>query len=158
MTADPLGILLQQQLANGDPEMAQLVQVLAQREEQLARDLEAREAEESARQEEARQAAERRDGADALRHLVDEMSSELDGLRRVLDEVAAALGACPSCWGDDPGCRWCRGRGHPGFMPPDRDAFDRLILPAVRTHVLVHRNPALAAATAQPHSAERGAS
>lgn len=149
MTADPLAALVQQELSS-DPRTAQLVQLLAQREEQLTKELEEQEAEELGRRQEVRQAVELRDETDALHRLVEEMSTDLDALRHVLDDVAEALGACPSCWGDDPGCRWCRGRGHPGFMPPDPEAFERLVLPAVRTHANLHRRPPTAIPAAQP--------
>ena len=38
---------------------------------------------------------------------------------RRLSELAAALGACGLCWGDDPACRGCHGRGRPGMVRPD---------------------------------------
>src|SRR5437660_1553131 len=48
------------------------------------------------------------------------------------DDLASALGACPLCWGKDPECRACRGRGHPGFSVPERNLFVEFVLPAVR--------------------------
>ena len=38
---------------------------------------------------------------------------------RRLTDLAAALGACGLCWGGDPACRGCRGRGRPGMVRPD---------------------------------------
>jgi hypothetical protein len=42
--------------------------------------------------------------------------------------VAAALGAC-ECWGFDSGCRFCHGRGEPGFREPNVEAFTALVVP-----------------------------
>lgn len=39
---------------------------------------------------------------------------------RRLTDLAAALGACGLCWGEDPSCRGCRGRGRPGMVRPDQ--------------------------------------
>jgi hypothetical protein len=36
-----------------------------------------------------------------------------------LADLAAALGACGLCWGEDDDCPSCRGRGYPGAMRPD---------------------------------------
>lgn len=127
------------QLAQSDPQLGQIAQLLAQREEQLQKDLARQEQEEQQREEEAGRLEERRERAGALRHLVDEMAADLDTLRTRLDDLAAALGACPGCWGEDPSCRWCRGRGGPGFMPPDPDGFDHLVMPAVRVRASVRR-------------------
>ena len=59
------------------------------------------------------------------------------------DRLAAALGACPACWGEDPSCRWCRGRGAPGALAPDPEEFTTWVVPAVRAHVRLrdHRVP-----------------
>jgi hypothetical protein len=60
-------------------------------------------------------------------------ASELETLRARLDDLAHALGACPTCWGGEAQCRNCRGRGQPGFAIPDRPLFTRLIVPGLRT-------------------------
>jgi hypothetical protein len=49
-----------------------------------------------------------------------------------LEILAAALGACPDCWGDNGPCTACGGEGHPGAYRPDRQAFAGYVLPAVR--------------------------
>lgn len=77
--------------------------------------------------------------ADAVRVQFDEVVEEIGGLRSRLDDLAAALGACPGCWGEDPVCGWCRGRGAPGAMTPDANAFDRLVMPAVQIKVGMRR-------------------
>lgn len=45
--------------------------------------------------------------------------------------LARALGAC-DCWGELAACAVCRGRGGPGWRPPDRASFDALVRPVLR--------------------------
>jgi DNA repair exonuclease SbcCD ATPase subunit len=68
-----------------------------------------------------------------LRENAKVMQAELERLRERSDALAAAVGACPLCWGQSLDCRGCRGRGGPGFCTPDESLFEELILPAVRT-------------------------
>ncbi len=49
-----------------------------------------------------------------------------------VETLAAALGACPACWGEDQACSQCRGRGAPGAYPPDRQTFADFVLPVLR--------------------------
>lgn len=74
----------------------------------------------------------------------DEEDDELEALREVNDTLAAALGACPHCWGGNPGCETCGGQGATGAMDPDEKLFAELILPAVRRFGATRRprNPA----------------
>lgn len=60
------------------------------------------------------------------------MQRELADLRQANDTVAAALGACPYCWGGDIECPVCRGQGRPGFAPPDAGLFEELVVPAIQ--------------------------
>ena len=46
-----------------------------------------------------------------------------DGAPATLRRVAAILGACPRCLGDDPACSHCEGQGQPGTRTPDRTAL-----------------------------------
>ena len=64
---------------------------------------------------------------------------ELNDLRDVNDTVAAALGACPVCWGGDTGCVECQGAGYSGSMMPDAKLFKELVLPAIRRMRAVSR-------------------
>ena len=63
---------------------------------------------------------------------IEELSQELDALQRRNDDLAAALGACYLCWGEDPQCQVCSGQGKPGSVAPDRPLYRRWIIPAVR--------------------------
>jgi len=56
-------------------------------------------------------------------------AEELALLRRRNDTLAAATGACHLCWGDDLLCPLCVGRGGPGWQPPDPWAHQRYIAP-----------------------------
>ena len=79
----------------------------------------------------------------SLSERLDETEAKLDRVTRIakrlheahgraaarLGELAAALGACGVCWGDDPGCAACRGRGKPGMTRPDFELRARLLGP-----------------------------
>lgn len=67
----------------------------------------------------------------ALRRRLGQLELELERLQEINDTLAAALGACPVCWGDDPDCRVCHGRGGPGSRRPNRALFERLVTPAL---------------------------
>lgn len=68
----------------------------------------------------------------ALRRRLAELELEVDRLQEINETLAAALGACPVCWGDDPDCGVCQGRGGPGSLRPNRELFERLVTPALR--------------------------
>jgi hypothetical protein len=68
-----------------------------------------------------------------LRERFSAMSLELELLRQRNDTFAAAVGACPLCWGQKSNCRSCRGRGRAGFCIPDECLFEEFVLPAIRT-------------------------
>jgi hypothetical protein len=56
---------------------------------------------------------------------------EVQELRCRNDELAAALGACYLCWGEQSGCLICAGRGIPGSSPPELSAYIRYVAPAI---------------------------
>jgi hypothetical protein len=58
--------------------------------------------------------------------------TEIKLLRERCDTLAAALGACGLCWGQDLSCRACRGQGAPGRSIPDEQLFCEFVVPAVR--------------------------
>jgi hypothetical protein len=67
-----------------------------------------------------------------LREQVEGLLSENKDLKDRCESLASTLGACCLCWGRDPGCRACRGRGRPGYAMPDEALFSELVLPAIR--------------------------
>ena len=59
-----------------------------------------------------------------------------------LRRVAAIVGACRLCLGENPACAKCLGDGRPGWRPPDRAALLRWIGPPLRRAGLcVHSAP-----------------
>lgn len=76
------------------------------------------------------------DSAAALSELRQDMKgmfAEIKPLRERNDALAAAVGACCLCWGQNLECRSCRGRGGPGFCMPDESLFEEFVLPAIQT-------------------------
>ena len=69
------------------------------------------------------------------------LKREVADLREVNDTLAAALGACPACWGGDPACPGCAGRGKAGSTVPDLELFGELVVPAVRRVRSLERRP-----------------
>lgn len=49
-----------------------------------------------------------------------------------IEMLACAIGACPACWGSDPKCRDCEGRGAPGGLLPDPQCFQTFVAPVLR--------------------------
>jgi hypothetical protein len=126
---DPLA-LLQQQLggqAQRNPQVAQLLLLLEQRRKEQAQAAEAQD-EAGAEDESEKNAAASRELDDTVRQVY----SDLHALRARSQAFAAAVGACPACFGDDPLCSECGGRGTPGRRAPNPDAFRQYVLPALR--------------------------
>jgi hypothetical protein len=71
-----------------------------------------------------------------------QLAAELDRLRQRNDALAAALGACHLCFGDDAWCPRCGGRGRPASRRPESAAFDHYVRPLLER--LQARDPARA--------------
>jgi hypothetical protein len=69
---------------------------------------------------------------DALRARFETIRTENKRLLEINDLLAAALGACRLCWGDDPECHECGGNGIPGGAVPRQPLFAKYVLPALR--------------------------
>jgi hypothetical protein len=74
------------------------------------------------------------------------LTAELEFQREIGDTLAAALGACYLCWGDDPECEQCGGVGSPGWNEPDPELFAGYILPAIN-RIRKRRNASAASRT-----------
>lgn len=61
--------------------------------------------------------------------------------RARLTDLAAALGACGLCWGEQPSCPSCRGRGRPGMVRPDMELRARLLGPRRKPTAPDHSDP-----------------
>jgi len=123
--ADPLALLQAQLGAQANPQVAQILLLLKQQREQRAAEEDSSELSE----EEAQESAE---PSEALDDTVQRVYSELEALRARNHVFAAAVGACPLCFGDDPLCEECGGRGAPGSLTPKPAAFRKYVLPAFR--------------------------
>jgi hypothetical protein len=77
----------------------------------------------------------------ALEKENDNLRDELEALYEQLDMLAAALGACPACFGSDRDCAECGGRGRPGAYHPDLALYRSIVLPAVRRAQIESREP-----------------
>jgi hypothetical protein len=62
-----------------------------------------------------------------LREVARRMDVELRALRRRNTHLAAALGACPHCWGESPDCNTCAGEGLPGSAAPHRGHWQHYV-------------------------------
>lgn len=145
MSADPYSLLLESyasgtpgglgveqllaQMGEGDPRVSLVTKYLASR-----REAQEAEAEEAAAAEAEREAveAEKQAALRSLQRMARSMYAELEELRGRNDMLAAALGACYLCWGENAMCEVCAGAGAPGSTPPDAELFAALVVPAAR--------------------------
>jgi hypothetical protein len=67
-----------------------------------------------------------------LRRRMKDMALEIEELRERNDALAAALGVCYLCWGEDPDCEVCDGAGQSGYRAPDRAMFIKWVAPTLR--------------------------
>lgn len=91
----------------------------------------------------------------------EQLSAEVDKLRQRTDALAAALGACHLCFGEDAWCPHCGGRGKPGSRRPEPCAFTCYVRPVLqrmqRATAAPRNDPtpaAQCAAAASPDSSE----
>lgn len=66
-----------------------------------------------------------------LRRRIRHLTEELRAAQTIGDTLAAALGACYLCWGEDADCGFCGGDGQPGWSAPDAELFACYVAPAV---------------------------
>jgi hypothetical protein len=86
-----------------------------------------------------------------------QQAAELDRLRQRNDTLAAALGACHLCFGDDAWCPRCGGRGGPASRRPDPAAFAHFVRPLLaklQARDAGRAAPPRTGAAAPPDSAE----
>jgi hypothetical protein len=133
---DPTSLVLSQLggLAQDNPGLAMLLGLLGRH--TSGKEAEARPKEDD---EDAQLAAQRAESAqrETARHLselketIKDLYAELKILRERNDRVAAAVGACYVCFGSDPFCEECGGRGSPGSRLSEPAAYREYVLPAV---------------------------
>jgi hypothetical protein len=130
--------LLMSQLDESDPTTSLLVNLLSQPSASAPADTHEPDEDDFERYQAELRAKERAaERAKALRHLrntVDTLYAELEDLRARNDALAAAVGACHLCWGEDATCPECGGQGQPGHYAIDHRLFHQLIVPAVHRY------------------------
>jgi len=60
-----------------------------------------------------------------------EIRIRLNELTKQNNAIAGALGSCNICWGEDPDCIQCSGKGVPGWRKLNKRLFDTWVLPAL---------------------------
>jgi len=128
---DPMSLLLSQLQTQGssNPTSALLATLLQMRKPTEAGCPPAEDPDQAEREAQAQQERER--SFQELNGTVSRLYGELDVLRKRNDELAAAIGACFLCFGSDPLCPECVGRGRPGSKLPDVSAYRKYVLPAI---------------------------
>jgi hypothetical protein len=74
-----------------------------------------------------------------LHDVVGDLYAELTTLRARNEALASATGSCPACFGEDPSCERCRGRGVPGSRAPAPAPFRQYVLPAMQRARAIER-------------------
>lgn len=111
-------------LASSDPKLAPLVNLLQQR-------LATPTVIEGEAEEVSEPAPDLQQRSRDLARLARKMFAELRVLRTRNDNLAAALGACHLCWGEDANCPHCGGDGGVGAFVIDAKLFDEIVGPAL---------------------------
>ncbi|HEY7208681.1 MAG TPA: hypothetical protein VH477_00295 [Bryobacteraceae bacterium] len=84
------------------------------------------------------------------------LRSQLAAAEQMLSDIANVFGACELCWGEDPSCPRCRGRGRPGNAIPIEADLLRWVEPALgRLGYEVSRRGASTSATAPVTNSRR---
>jgi hypothetical protein len=60
-----------------------------------------------------------------------QLAGKLNYLIKVNNSLSGALGSCPECWGEDPGCDKCSGNGIAGWRNINRRLFNMHVLPCL---------------------------
>lgn len=115
--ADPSKLM--QEMAADDPRMAMLMQMMQGQRGEASNDA----GKPDDRDDLIAELSERLDASEARLTKMTRIARQLHEAGRIasfrLSRLAAALGACGICWGEDSSCLGCRGRGKPGMIRPD---------------------------------------
>lgn len=60
-----------------------------------------------------------------------ETKNQLNNLQKINISLSQSLGSCNTCWGEDPQCANCSGKGSPGWGKINKRSFNRYVLPAL---------------------------
>jgi hypothetical protein len=138
-TADPAALAagMMDELKRTNPQLAMLAQLMQARTivpQQVPDDLSAEVADL------ANRLADAEDRLDRMKRQGRRLYEAHQSVTARLADLAAALGACGICWGEDEFCPSCRGRGRPGMVRPDPELRARLLGP-FRKQPEVHAEP-----------------
>jgi hypothetical protein len=138
--ANPQAMLshLMGQMGDADPQMAMLRQMMQARTTSVSDAVEGL-SEEDRRGLELRLEEAEQERATALDQARKFHAAYLAASERLAD-LAAALGACGLCWGEDDDCPGCRGRGHIGMVRPDTELRVRLLGPPRKSVTYVEQS------------------
>lgn len=120
---DPTLLSLLDQMGFDDPKLRMFAQLMA---------LQGNQSQDSSSPPESDEDQSQSDGIAMVLEENERLAHENDQLLDRVEVLAAALGACPICWGEDDSCSECRGKGRPGYFRPDREAFAEYVLPVVK--------------------------
>ena len=131
---DPMQAILSQ-LNNSDPQMKQLI------EQQLLANQQKKKAEVTAEDILRKCKVQNKrlfDQANALKEQLKKSKGEqeravscLDYFLKVNNTLAAALGSCENCWGEDQSCETCGGEGIPGWRDVNKRLFNIYVQPCL---------------------------
>jgi hypothetical protein len=119
--------------AGASPETGMLLKLLGENEEKGSDELR-----EEVRAEILEEQAEAIGG---LETAAERLLAENRDLQRRLDALAAAIGACPACFGEDLLCETCAGAGAPGSRLPQAGEFHNYVSPALARVSAALRRP-----------------
>lgn len=134
---DPMAILISslEAQAQSNPKMAQILRCLEQRRVQQMQNSAAETATEDRTgddEDEYERSPHLGSKVSELHDLLEQAYAEVETLQVRNDALAAALGACHLCFGEDRRCEECGGRGVPGSRRPEPAAFRKFVLPALQ--------------------------
>jgi len=137
-TPDPAAMAadMMEELKRSNPQLAMLAQLMQARAivpQEVPDDLSAEVADL------ANRLAEAEDRIERMKRQGGRLYEAYQSVTSRLADLAAALGACGLCWGEDDMCPSCRGRGRPGMVRPDPELRSRLLGP--RPQPTVHSDP-----------------
>lgn len=112
--------------------------------EMLMKLLDGDEKDDTAQREEIREEirAEQEAAIAELSETAQRLFDEREAARHRIETLAAALGACPACFGENLLCETCHGAGRPGARAPAALEFRTLVMPAIeRVRAAIRRDP-----------------
>ncbi len=124
--------ILMEQLVAGNPEMKPIMEAMQQ---QKLNDREKRSNRRQLRQDNKKLTLALKREISKNKSMIQEnelLQNNILFLEQINDDLAAALGACPDCWGTIKDCKVCNGEGQPAAFPVNRKTFIKYVLPVIK--------------------------